>query len=391
MEPSSPSFSGSRLQSPGLCFALLLAAFCVWVLALPLFPSHDGPIHRYYVHALDSLLQHSTTYDVYQIRHPFPPYATHYMLLLGLSHLFSFDVAEKLFVCLMLAAFGFGVRLAAKAVGPAGDWTSLFFAPLLLSWSLMMGFFNYILGVGLVLLAVACWQRIRNGDRWAPLWYLAVLAIVTFTHPIPLLLLISITVLDLLLSGVFRPRSLALAAWFGRERSRILLCVTTLAAFGFPAMAIDHSKANTLKTIHDTRFKLSFLRTEILLTGVSPYNTRSHDLWMNAYRLWLYAIQVIGLLVGGRGAMGAGAPGDPPPGGGFWGGRLGASPAASRAPPKSWHHPLCVHADPARRAAHPAERGEWVVLLFHPHHACFVAGSPDCRCHGRAPEPEAAG
>ncbi len=299
MNPSSrPVF-----ESPGFWFALILGAMCAFALSLPVFPSQDGPMHRYYVHALDSILGHRGVYSVYGIRHPFPPYATHYLLLLGLSHLFPFDLAEKLFVCTTFVCFAFGLRMTARAVGPAGEWSSLFFAPLVLSWAMMMGFFNYVLGVALVLLATAFWQQIRNGRRLSILWYLLALAVLTFTHPIPLALLIAITLFDLLLGLGFRERAMGAGRWLVAERVRIVLFVCTALTIVFPALAVDRSAGATAHTLADTHFKPEFLRTALLLTGVSPYNSRSLNVWIDAYRICLYVLLFGALWIGGRAAM----------------------------------------------------------------------------------------
>jgi hypothetical protein len=45
------------------------------------------------VHVLASLLSGGQSYNAYVIRHPFPPYATHYAVLLGLTRWVSFDLA----------------------------------------------------------------------------------------------------------------------------------------------------------------------------------------------------------------------------------------------------------------------------------------------------------
>ncbi len=262
-------------------------------------------MHRYYVHALESILEHQTIYDVYQVRHPFPPYATHYLLLLGLSHLVAFDTAEKIFVCITFLCFALGLRLAARAVGPAGEWTSLFFAPLLFSWAMMMGFFNYVLGVGLLLLAVGFWQQVRNGNRVSLVWYLLTLAVLTFTHPVPLLLLIAITLIDLGLSYLFRQRALGAGSWIRREAPRVLLLVCTLAAFGFPALAVDNSAKNNAKMAEETHLKWEFVRTSLLLHGVFPYNTRSRSFWINGERLCLYVMLVAALWFGGKATLAA--------------------------------------------------------------------------------------
>ncbi len=128
--------------SSRIWFCFFLGVVCAWVLSLPVFPTQDGPMHRYYAHALGAVLAHDPRYAAYAVRRPFPPYATQYLTLLALFHVFSYSLAEKLFTCAEILCFGFGIRFAATAVGPAGAWVSLLVVPLLLPWFLMMGFYN---------------------------------------------------------------------------------------------------------------------------------------------------------------------------------------------------------------------------------------------------------
>ena len=289
---------GGLLRTPRFLFACILFAFAVWVLAQPIFPTQDGPMHRYYVHVLDSLLQHRATYNVYQIRHPFPPYLTHYGTLLLLFHLFPYDWAEKLFTCIVLFCFAYGLRMSAREVAPAGLWTSLFCAPLLFAWPLMMGFFNFTLGIGLLLVCTAFWQRMpAQGGRPLAAFTL-VLIVLTFTHPMPLLLLILLCGLDLAVSVLLRARDVPVAAWLRQHRYQFAALLLSICAAAFPALAIDSSK--TSSTLHLFGFHPEFLRTSLLLSGMSPYNSRSLNVWIDAYRLCLYAIYGGAMWIGAR-------------------------------------------------------------------------------------------
>jgi hypothetical protein len=258
-------------------FAAIVAAFCVWILSLPLFPTQDGPMHRYYVHVLINLLDHTHLYDVYQIRHPFPPYATHYFSLLVLSRVFSYDVAEKIFVCVMVICFAYGFRFCAKAIGPSGDLLSLCIAPLFLHWSLMMGFFNYSFAIGLFLFAMGFWAYASRGSRLAWIGYAVMVVLLTLTHPVPLLILICLCGMDVLLQ-------------FARRRNVwcIVALVFTCLAFLYPTRSVD--KTQSASTLQGFGLHLPFVSTAALLTGVSPYNTRSLSLLINAQRLGLYAL-----------------------------------------------------------------------------------------------------
>src|ERR1700679_4163870 len=105
--------SGFDPKLISIFFAGLVSVFCAWALSLPLFPTQDGPMHKYYVHAIASLLSGSRAYDAYLIRHPLPPYAIHYALLLGLTKLLSFDLAEKVFICLIFVLTAYNFRYCA--------------------------------------------------------------------------------------------------------------------------------------------------------------------------------------------------------------------------------------------------------------------------------------
>src|SRR6202034_3758938 len=159
----------------------------------------DGPMHKYYVHVLASLLSGSRAYGAYEIRHPFPPYATHYVVLLGLTRYVLFDLAEKVLICLIFVCTAYGFRYCARSLGPSGDLLSLCMIPLVLHWSLVMGFLNYSLAVGLFFLAAGLWCRAATGGLRLWLFFALVSFLLALTHPVPLLLLLAFGLLDLLI------------------------------------------------------------------------------------------------------------------------------------------------------------------------------------------------
>lgn len=284
-----------------LLFRGVVAAVCAWVLLLPVFPTQDGPVHRYYVHVLGSLLQHQSTYSAYQIRHPLPPYLTHYGSLLVLYHLFAYDLAEKVFACLVLVCVASGLRFSAVQVGPRGRWMACLCTPLLLAWPMMMGFLNFTLATGFLLFCTGFWQRIPHRGSPAFAGFLVALAILTVTHPIPLLLLILFCGFDFFLSFFFRVRTETASTWLRDHRLQAVAFACTCLALAFPALAVDSSK--TGGTLSHFGFFAPFLKTSLLLSGVSPYNSRSHDIWINAYRLTLYALFAGCMWVGGATAI----------------------------------------------------------------------------------------
>ncbi len=290
-EPSGARGAGNTAP----LFAAIVGLYCLWILSLPLFPTQDGPMHRYYVHVLGSLLAHRPGYGMYTVRHPLPPYLTHYAALLALSRVMPYDWAEKLFTCGIVLAFAYGFRFCATAIGRFGGAASLCLAPLLLPWALMMGFFNYTLGVALLLWAAGAWARAAAGK---PAWwaaYAAFTAVLTFTHPVPLLILICLGVVDILLSLLRAPS----------PRSRVLSRVGLRAgATAFASLALLFVLANAGKgppaAPPDIGFHPRFVSTAALLTGVSPYYTRSLSPLINLYRLGLYLLLGASLMLGAR-------------------------------------------------------------------------------------------
>ena len=194
-------------------------------------------MHKYYVHAIASLLSGSHAYSAYEIRHPFPPYATHYAVLLGLTRFLSYDLAEKILICIIFVCTAYGFRYCARSMGPSGDLLSLCMVPLVLHWSLVMGFLNYSLAVGLFFLAVGLWCRAADqASLW--LFFALVSFLLALTHPIPLLLLIIFCALDLLirLFQRFCTQGLPLAVrWLGRRMRQFSLSAGQRrpVAFGF--------------------------------------------------------------------------------------------------------------------------------------------------------------
>ncbi len=286
--------SRRRSSQTSLLFACIVAALCIWILSLPVFPTQDGPIHRYYTHVLDSLLQHRSLYQMYEIRHPLPPYATHYALLLLLSRVFDYDLAEKLFVCMALVCFAYALRTCARAAGAAGDWISLLAAPVLLPWALFMGFFNFYLATGLFLWAAAFWHRAGRGKLWFWLCFALTVALLTFTHPVPLLLLIAVCALDLLLRWITVPPALQPEGRLGGWQ-RVTGLLFACAAFLFPLSLFDRQHANS--ALHNFGLHPHYISSALLLMGVSPYNTRSTGLWINGYRLSLYLLLLACMLL----------------------------------------------------------------------------------------------
>ncbi len=190
----------------------LLVCTAVVVLAAPVFPSQDGPVHLYYVDILRNLLTHSGPYaQHFEIKALLTPYALEYYWLLVFEMVFSPAVSEKLLVCCYIFAFGHGFKyLVESVVERSSPWT-LAGIPFCMSQLVYMGFLNYCIGVALALFLsgfwIRYWERLHPG-RVAAL--LACFILMLLTHPVPVAVF-------LLFAGVHLVADLARATAAGSQ------------------------------------------------------------------------------------------------------------------------------------------------------------------------------
>jgi hypothetical protein len=189
-----------RLTPELLATLLIVLAYIVWLLSLPAWPSQDGPVHLYYMHVLRALLSHQPNVyaQYYTIKHLLPPYALYYYALLALSKFTSLLLADRLIICAYVVSFVFGFRYLARALGPSADTTTLLATLLILNWSLGMGFVNFCLSLSFVFWALGLWLRFADSRILPRIGFLLLVAAITLTHPVPLLLLLGFCAIDLL-------------------------------------------------------------------------------------------------------------------------------------------------------------------------------------------------
>lgn len=202
-----PSASHATLPPAGradnrllLAFTLIVAAYCLWVLSLPIFPSQDGPLHMYYAHVFSRFLVGSPGVYAKWYRHGswLPPYSLYYYILVGFGALLGYPFADKIAVCLSMLLLGFGLRFLGRSMGRGGEAAAFLGLPVLLNWPLMMGFISFSLSLGILLWAGGLWVRFREGANLRlRLPFVALLYVILLAHPVPLLLLVIFCGIDL--------------------------------------------------------------------------------------------------------------------------------------------------------------------------------------------------
>jgi hypothetical protein len=232
-----------RYQQENTLFFVGLACLVGAVLALPVFPSGDGPVHVYLAHVLFVLAAHSGGSKgggfygrVYLVRHLVQPYSLHYLWLIGFGQFVPVVVAEKLFVAAILVVNALGFRFLLRQLGGSAAAVSMWILPLLLSWALGSGFFNFCFAAGMLFFAYGLYLRAgRKLGAGVIALYVLVLLLLVLSHPVPLLLLL------LLLGGDW-----ALLGWsrrgVGVKPSLAvpgLFLGLALVAFVFPILIAD--------------------------------------------------------------------------------------------------------------------------------------------------------
>jgi hypothetical protein len=173
----------------GALFFCLLGLHVVAILALPVFPNQDGPVHLYYAQVAGDLETGSDPYGgLFQIREGLPPYAVHSYLLTALSRWTSPVWAEKVLAAGQVLLLGLGFRYLAGGLCGSGLWAALLVIPLLFHRFLLLGFQSYSLALGVLLFLCGFWVRHnRNLGAKHLVVCSGLLAALLLTHPTGLL------------------------------------------------------------------------------------------------------------------------------------------------------------------------------------------------------------
>ena len=224
---------------------VLLASTAAVVLAVPTFPTQDGPVHLYYTDVLRGLLTHRGPFQQYfGIKTLLTPYALEYYVLLALEMVFSPPMSEKLLLCGYIFAFGWGFRyLVGAAGGSPGPWT-LASIPFCMHLLVYLGFLNYCFGIALLFFLSGYW--LRHAERLAPgqiATLLGGLILMLLTHAVTaavFLLFLGLYFAAALVEDALHSRQW-LASLVARRRQMVLVGAMGVAAIAWIAPFLDRS------------------------------------------------------------------------------------------------------------------------------------------------------
>jgi hypothetical protein len=204
-------------------FWLFVALHVIPAWLWPHFPAQDGPGHV--LHSCMLLhLDDVPAWREHFVRNlqPMPNWIA-YALLCGFLQFLGPAAAEKALVSTYVVALAWCTRRCARSFEPRCEWSTFLVFPLVYSFALHIGLYNFALGVPLALLAFGEFWRARRSLR--PLqvaWVLALLVATWFAHFVAFVIAASgIAVLALatgpgatLRWGLALAPALALPAWF---------------------------------------------------------------------------------------------------------------------------------------------------------------------------------
>jgi hypothetical protein len=271
---------------PGLWWdkAALALLFCtaLVVLAVPVFPSQDGPVHLYYVDVLRSLLTHSGPYvNYFEIKSLLTPYSLEYYSLLGLEFIFSPLLSERILVCCYILAFGFGYRYLVHSVAIRGSAWTLAGIPFCMNSPVYLGFLNYSFGVALALFLCGFWIRYQGSLRRAQvLSALACFLLMLLTHPLPVvffLLFAGIHTLALFAREAAASPGRWTSALRARARPVALLALMAVSLAGWVRLFVNPSQH--YPPSHHGSWLVAWSRATVdtlLLWPVAPFISRAY-------------------------------------------------------------------------------------------------------------------
>ncbi len=175
-----------RIVNGGVLVVLALNA--LWVLVIPSFPTVDGWPHLHTAR----MLMDGTLGDVYCPNEGMVPNRMGHWVLGVLQLVLPALAAERVMLALLIGLMGFGTWALARAIGGA---TPLILLVLPFTWNflLVMGFHNFLLGIGLALVGAAFWIRSGRRSWWHVLGLFLWSLLLLQTHSTGLMFFLLIT------------------------------------------------------------------------------------------------------------------------------------------------------------------------------------------------------
>lgn len=175
------------IQGMLIYYILLLAAHVGLVWCLPYFPTQDGPSHIYNLVILHDLLNGGKewgSFFSYQLRAV--PNLGFNLLAYPLLYFFPPLVVEKIFISIYIVLMGVSVPFFLRTFDKSSLPFAYFVFPVIFNFTLLMGFYSYVVAVPFFLLAFSFAWGIRKSSTACKFVYFNLVGFIIFYfHLIP--------------------------------------------------------------------------------------------------------------------------------------------------------------------------------------------------------------
>jgi hypothetical protein len=267
-----PAQKQTRVKSTWfIIYILLRTAHIGLVRVLPYFPTQDGPSHIYNLVILNDLLHGGKEWvEYYSYEFKEAPNLGFNLIVYPLFSIVKPLFAEKLFLTIYIVLMGFSVGHFIRTFAPGKPLTiQLLAIPVIFNFTLMMGFYSYIIAVPVFLIALAFAWRIRSKPALLQfaLYNLAGI-VIFFLHLIPFIFFL----ISLVIIAVTDSRGKGSSVRLFIRRIAIMLPLVILLAF-----YLGSNKSSSLPT--DLSYLLSASRFMLLFADLFTFSAVSLSPW----------------------------------------------------------------------------------------------------------------
>jgi hypothetical protein len=171
-----------------IAYGLLALVYVLPIWIFTYFPSQDGPCHLYNAFILNHYDDPNYTFSqFYDIRSALIPNWTSHSLLALFMRFAGPLIAEKLLLTGYILLMATGLLYLVTAVQKDAKPLAFLGFPFIYNGLFIMGFYNYSIGIGLMLISIGYWWRNVQIIRYKTLLILGILMLLLyFTHPLAL-------------------------------------------------------------------------------------------------------------------------------------------------------------------------------------------------------------
>ncbi|MCC5918760.1 MAG: hypothetical protein JJU02_15680 [Cryomorphaceae bacterium] len=247
-------------------FYLCLAGLVFPIYLLPLFPTLDGAAHLYGASLIARWNEFSFAHEVF-LKHPFPPpnILSHWLMAAVWSFASPAGI-EKGLVMLIIILPAIGAEIICRQKGISSV-NALLILPLSHNLMLYMGFYNFLLGIGIMILAYAVLHYLRGKSTWMIVMYtLAVAILMHFSHLFILPFFTGILLIDFLFSKSRLKRIALISSLLPLAASFIVFFMFNVEKSSSSYQFIFPETLQRLAELWDAKPLVTFRETETIRT-----------------------------------------------------------------------------------------------------------------------------